>query len=278
MIFDSPEGARLVEAIYRDELAAWPVPHEERVVATSFGSTFVVVSGPEQGPPLVLLHGSSANPVSWAPAIPAWARHRRVYAVDVPGEPGRSAPTRLDLPTEHHRWLGEVLDALNLTTTAMVGESLGGWLAVDWAQRNPERVTALILICPGGVGRQRRETVVVALLLRLISLRRSMSWLVGSDALPASALTIQRHFRPRMPPLPIVDDESLRRLSMPLLVVLGARDRLFDSAGTRRRLASTVEHAEVVVLPDRGHALDRPTDLVLDFLRRHQDEVRRAAG
>jgi len=277
MIFDSPEGASLVEAGYRDGLAAWPVPHEERVIATSFGPTFVVVSGPEQRPPLVLLHGSSANAVSWIPAIPVWARHRRVYAIDVPGEPGLSAPTRLDLHAEHHVWLGEVLDALGVITTAMVGESLGGWLAVDWAQRHPERVTELVLICPGGIGRQRWETFVVALLLRALSLRRSMSWLVGTDAIPESALTVQRHFRPRMQPLPIFDDESLRRLSMPLLVVVGARDRLFDSAGTELRLAATVEHAEVVVLPDQGHALARPADLVLDFLRRHENEGRPAA-
>lgn len=270
MIFDSPKGASLVEAGYRQDLAAWPVPREERVVTTSFGPTFVVISGSEQDPPLVLLHGSSANAVSWAPAIPAWASQRRIYAIDVPGEPGRSAPVRLDLHSEHHRWLGEVLDALGVTTTAMVGESLGGWLAVDWAQRHPERVTELVLLCPGGIGRQRWETILVALLLRVFGLRRSMTWLVGSDAIPESAVTIQRHFRPRMQPLPIVDDATLRRLSMPLLVVLGARDRVFDSAGTRARLATTVEDAEVVVLPKAGHALPRPTDLVLDFLRRHE--------
>ena len=53
------------EQRYREHLDAWPVPHEELRVATGAGETFVVVSGPVDAPPLVLLHGSGANTSTW---------------------------------------------------------------------------------------------------------------------------------------------------------------------------------------------------------------------
>lgn len=59
-----------------------------------------------------------------------------------------------------------MLDALGIARAAFVGTSLGGWLALDYATRRPERVDRLALLCPGGVGRQKRGWLFRALLLR----------------------------------------------------------------------------------------------------------------
>lgn len=269
-IYKSAAGAALLAQRYREALGSWPVPSEQRRVPTSQGETFVLVCGPEDGPPVLLLHGSSANALNWLVDAPAWAARFRLYAVDLIGEPGLSAPTRPPLDSEDHaRWLDDVLDALGLTNVAVVAESLGGLLAVDYASRRRDRVSHLALLCPGGIGRQKRGSVLIALLLLVFGQwgrRRSMAYLCGTADIPEIALLVQRHFRPRMERLPIFDEPTMRRLTMPVLVVVGSRDRMFDSAETRRRFARAVPHATVVTLPGAGHLLPRQTEVVLGFL------------
>src|SRR4029077_8038069 len=84
------------------------------------------------------------------------AAHFRVYAIDLIGEPGLSARTRYKPGGEEHAlWLDDVFKALSVNKAALVGVSLGGWLALDYAIRRPQRVTALALICPAGIGKHK---------------------------------------------------------------------------------------------------------------------------
>ena len=91
-IFKSGEGGRLVRERYQAFLQHWPVPNEQLHIPTTQGSTFVVVSGPKDAPPLLLLHGSAANSAMWLGDVRIFARAFRVYCIDMIGEPGFSAP------------------------------------------------------------------------------------------------------------------------------------------------------------------------------------------
>lgn len=275
-IYKSEAGANEIQQRYQEALSAWPVPAEHLRLPTREGETFVIASGPEDAPPLLLLHGSGANTSSWQDDIASWSRHFRTYAVDVIGEPGRSAPSRPPLASEASAlWLDEVLKGLGITNTSIVGMSLGGWLALDYATRRPQRVTRLALLCPGGVGRQKMGLVFTFLLLRPFGRRgalRSARAATGLDTpqtrhlLDHVSLTF-RHFKPRTERLPVFPDSALRRLTMPVLVTAGARDAMFDSAETARRIHRCVPHATVNLLPDAGHALLGQTASVLAFLR-----------
>jgi pimeloyl-ACP methyl ester carboxylesterase len=283
-IYGSRYGACAVEEQYRALLRAWPVPSEQLRVPTCQGETFVVACGPREAPPVVLLHGSGTNAAMWMGDVASWARHLRLYAVDMIGEPGLSAPSRPDLASDAYaRWLDDVLAGLSVTRTSIVGISLGGWLALDYAIRRPERVERLALLCPGGVGRQKWGVLVaVAFLLPFgrWGLRKALRLVLGTS-LEAAAETpearafvdhmmlIQRHFRPRRDKLPVFDDHALARLSMPMLVIVGGRDALLDSHDTRRRLNRSAPHATVRLLPGTGHFLPLQTGPILDFLRPH---------
>ncbi|WP_077191544.1 alpha/beta fold hydrolase [Streptomyces lydicus] len=275
-IYKSEAGARELRRRYREGLDAWPVPAEHLRVPTREGETFVVVSGHEDAPPVVLLHGAGANTTMWQDDITTWARHFRTYALDLVGEPGLSAPSRPPLASDAPaRWLDDVLDALGIARAAFVGTSLGGWLALDYATRRPARVDRLALLCPGGVGRQKMGWLFRALLLRPLGawgVRRSAGTVAGLDRPEHRAVLDQlvltfAQFKPRTERLPVFPDGVLRRLAMPVQVTVGGRDALFDSADTARRLARCVPHATVHVLPEAGHALLGQTDAVLAFLR-----------
>jgi pimeloyl-ACP methyl ester carboxylesterase len=136
------------------------------VSRTREGETFVVASGPREAPALLLLHGSGTNAAMWRGEVATWARDFRVYAVDVIGEPGLSAPSRPPWGSEAYAgWLDDVLAGLGHPSASIVGVSLGGWLAIDYATRRPGRVQRLVLLCPGGIGRQKWAVFLLVLLV-----------------------------------------------------------------------------------------------------------------
>lgn len=80
---------------YYDNLAkTWPIVSESRTVETSYGQTFMRVSGPVDAQPLVLLSGMSGNSLLWAPNIEALSECYRTYALDNIYDFGRSVYNR----------------------------------------------------------------------------------------------------------------------------------------------------------------------------------------
>lgn len=275
-IYTSEAGASELRRRYREALRAWPVPAEHLRVPTREGETFAVVSGAEDAPPVLLLHGSGTNAAMWLDDVASWSRHFRTYALDLIGEPGLSAPSRPPLDSEAHAlWLDDVLDGLGIASASLVGASLGGWLALDYAVRRPQRVRRLALLCPGGLGGQKTGRIAAALLLRLFGrwgVRRSARSLTGLDTpqtrpLLDGVVATFAHFKPRTERLPVFSDEALRRLAMPVLVIAGRRDAMFDSEETARRVQRCLPHATVTLLPGVGHAVLGQTGSVLEFLR-----------
>jgi pimeloyl-ACP methyl ester carboxylesterase len=119
-------------------LKNWPVPYETLTVTTRHGDTHVISCGEKTGPPLVLLHGLASNAVSWVGDVEQYSRHFRVFAVDIPGEPGRSAPNRPSWEgPDFAEWTEDLLNGLGLEKASIVGLSQGGWTALKFATCRP---------------------------------------------------------------------------------------------------------------------------------------------
>ena len=106
-IYKSAQGECAVRERYIKFLQYWPVPNRQLRIPTREGETFVVECGPEGAPALILLHGANGNAAMWMADVAAWAEHFRVFAVDVIGDAGLSAPSRPPLASDAHalwRW------------------------------------------------------------------------------------------------------------------------------------------------------------------------------
>jgi pimeloyl-ACP methyl ester carboxylesterase len=77
---------------------------------------------------------------------------------------------------------------------------------------------------------------------------------------------IGRSVRPRIVRIPLIDDASLRGLTVPLLAIVGGKDVLLDSEGARRRLADTAPQAEMLFLSAAHHLILGQGQTILDFL------------
>jgi pimeloyl-ACP methyl ester carboxylesterase len=137
-------------AVHKDEI----VLNRRRVAYRTGGS----------GPLLVLIHGITSNSATWDRVLPRLARRYTVLAPDLLGH-GRSDKLRGDYSVgAHANTVRDLLDALGHRSATFVGHSLGGGVALQLAYQYPERVERLVLVAPGGFGRE------VTVLLRAASL------------------------------------------------------------------------------------------------------------
>ncbi len=278
-IYKTLAGEHAVMVLYDSLLARWPVPYEAMDIPTRYGKTFVIGSGDTTAPALVLLHGAGTNSIMWAGDIEAYSRHYRVYAVDLPGEPGKSTPNRLDWTSPAYaEWLADVFAALQIGCSSLIGFSQGGWTALKFSISHPEQVRKLVLLSPGGIAPDKLSFVLKAIPLSMLGergIRQLNRLLSGGQDIPPEvdqALTvITTHFKPRVAPLPIFTDQELQCLNMPVLVLMGDRDALRDGQKINARLKKQVTNVQTATISGGGHALFNTTGKILPFLGRTAD-------
>ncbi len=272
-IYKSRAGERAIMAWYDAALAHWPVPYEALNVPTRHGDTFVLVCGKESGMPLILLHGAGTNSAMWAGDVAAYSRRYRVYAVDLPGEPGKSAPNRpaWEGPA-YAEWLAGVLDALKVEKATLLGLSQGGWAALKFAVYQPRRVESLVLLNPGGIAPDKLSFVLQAIPLSLLGpwgIHRINRLLFAGQPIPQevdkATTLMMTHFKMRVGVLPMFTEAELRCLSMPVLLLLGERDALRDGPKIAARMQGLVPRLTTIVIPEGGHALMNTPPHILPF-------------
>lgn len=277
-----------------DEIAQrWPVPSESRIVTAASGDTFLRVSGPADGRPLVLLPGFGANSLSWASIVRPLSETCRTYAVDHIYDNGRSVASRpVTSRPEHMQWLDELLSVLEPDRpVALMGVSRGGLLAAQYVLQSPDRASALIMIAPAGVVLPACMSFYIRFPLMLIPTRATfgayMRWLmpdaVDSDGRSSAEfdemiddmVLAARSFASRRPPQPddraVFDDEQLRSIRVPALYLVGDRERFCSATDALRRLADVAPQIERQLVANAGHGIllshpDTVVSGVLDFL------------
>jgi pimeloyl-ACP methyl ester carboxylesterase len=119
-----------------------------------------------QGPAVLALHGLGATKGSFLPTLAALADRFRVIAIDLPGFGDSDKPIGAPYDARFFAHaVVDVLDALELDRAHLIGNSLGGRIALELALRDPERVERLALLAPSLAWRRERPW---APLLRLV--------------------------------------------------------------------------------------------------------------
>ncbi len=105
------------------------------------------------GPALLLLHGIGDSSEGWAPLLPALARRFTVIAPDLLGH-GHSAKPRADYSVAAYaNGMRDLLEVLGIDRVTVIGHSLGGGVAAQFAYQYPEHVERMVLVSTGGVAR-----------------------------------------------------------------------------------------------------------------------------
>src|SRR5438552_1837315 len=245
-----------------------------------------------EGRALILLHGLTATHANWELTIPAFADRWRVIAPDLPGH-GRSAkpdaPYTVDFYAGVIRSLGR---ELGVPEAVVIGNSLGGQIALELAVSYPQWTRALVLAAPAGgfgasvkalrwaVGAAARPEVLRVALpwafercvydpsLPVCALRRRiLTELLADEDYPSFARAVARSLRGSL----AASRQPLEDVRQPTLLVWGRDDRMVALAGSRR-LMRAVPHARLAVLDRCGHLpmleqAERFNRVVEEFLR-----------
>jgi pimeloyl-ACP methyl ester carboxylesterase len=284
--FRTAEGETMFLEAYDAAMKFWPVPYEEMDIQSRFGTTHVVLSGPKEAQPLVLLHGYMATSASWSPNIADFSKDYRVYAIDVMGQPSKSIPNEpIRNASDYVEWLTATLDALHLGRICLMGMSYGGWLALTFAVAAPERVRSLVLLSPGGFVPVAKQFSVRGMLMVFLPTRFTvnslMGWLgfINADVQPVLDLMYLglKHFRlpqETMRVMPtVVPDDQLRGMHVATLLLLGDREVMFDAASAVARARRLMLGIEADLVPRSSHDMcfsqhETVDARILDFLKK----------
>jgi pimeloyl-ACP methyl ester carboxylesterase len=265
-----------------------------RTVETSAGATNVLLTGPEDAPPLLCFHGAMGSAPSALFLIRPLIPHFRFVFPDTVGQPGRSAETSLPLRGDAYAgWAREVLDGMALDRVRCLGISMGGYIALKLAEYHPERIERLSLWAPGGLVNGRAlDSTGLALAMFLLYLfpgsdfafrQLTQRLFTDTDRLyldyyrdAMANLTMDR----RMPEL--APDGGFANLEAPVQLLANGDDVLFPAqplVARARRLFPKLD--DVQILPGIRHV--PPFDLAevagpLDAIRRFLVEPAHPAG
>jgi pimeloyl-ACP methyl ester carboxylesterase len=244
--------------------------------------------------PILLVHGIADNALTWALVMPALARDHEVYALDLPGYGLSGAPAG-----RHFATLGEMRDILATflreqvgRPALVVGNSMGGWLAVKLAWAAPDVTRAIIVLDAGGApleGRASWEPFGELIGVRdLRASRQILGQMFG--AIPAPLLylgqrglqdlfqrQVVRAFVADLTATGASEDEllkpdDLRRLPVPAGLVWGLSDT-FLPRGSLEFFRENLPGAPALLLRRCGHLPQRERPLaVTRFIRRFAEE------
>lgn len=276
-IYKSPQGREKIQRAYDQMLALWPHQPEQIYVDTSEGKTFVLTSGPVDAPPLVLLHGTLSNSATWMGDVQLWAKGYRVYAIDIIGEPGKSAETRPNMNSQmYSSWLAQVFEVLKLDRPIIVGLSLGGWMALDFATTYPDHIAGLVLLSPGGIGPNRNilSWALPYFFLGKWGIGRVYRKILGPLASQLNfdsevgelLLDMVSQVKPRTEPLRVFSDQELRRVKSPVLLVLGGQDVTLFPVAIKERVVKLAMPWSLKLVAEAGHFLGDQSQPILEFL------------
>ncbi len=267
-------------------------------MTTSEESTSRYVGGRPDGPPLLLLHGLGMSWRAWKPLLPTLGEGHRLLAPTLPGHRGGPAAPADVRVSAFVDYLEQLLDNCGWDQAHVVGNSLGGWFALELARRG--RALSVTALSPAGAYRHLGDQVRVDVLLRAVDAFNHAPWTIAS-LLPAMQFAPTRRLvlrqlmergdrvRPEEARGILLDargctvvpglvrsghrDSFLQvdRLVCPTQVVWGRRDRVIPYVRHGRPLARRLPGVREVSLPGSGHVpmYDAPmllTSLIKEYV------------
>jgi len=237
--------------------------------------------GNRTGPPLILLHGAYASVHAWEPWVDKLGDKFRLISFDLPGYGLTGATPCGDYSRANmSRTLDQIMRLMKLERAVIVGHSMGGGVALQYALDHPEKIRGLILIASSGMRRTSDEEVPSTFgladiswlqpILRYVTprfiiesaLRDSVAdpdnfvtdeqvtryWELIRMTDSREAILQQQNSRDTVAPL----ESRLGEITIPTLLIWGAQDKLVPLAlGTR--MNSAIFNSRLIAYSDIGH-------------------------
>lgn len=249
---------------------------------------YVEDSGPKNRTPVVLIHAFPLSSAMWEPQFTFLKKEFRVVRYDVRGF-GRSTGGDGQFTMEQYAddllW---VLESLKAEKAVLCGLSMGGYIALRFAEKYPERVKALILADTKAEADGNEAKIKRAQSVKLLKTQGTAAFLEGFTkgalAEDAPEPLVQEVKRIALPNAPLDisgallamaartdTSATLPKLQCPALVIVGEKDKLTPPEQAKK-MADALPRATLVTLKGAGHLsnLEKPAEFtshVIEFLK-----------
>ena len=237
-----------------------------------------------KGTPLLLIHGLGARSEDWTPEMPAYAKNGfRVYAIDLLGCGRTDRPDIAYTIGEQVDLIQGFLSALHVEKAEVMGWSMGGWVALEFALQHPQRVNRLVAMDSAGLKFETDLTPDILEPTNVSQLERlEMVLMAHKYYIPEF---VQRDLLRTMERNRVVVHRTLEsllreegdfagrlgQLQMPVLLVWGQQDELLPPS-VGKQMHDAIPQSVLELYAGCGHmgpatCADRMVPRVMDFLR-----------
>jgi len=209
----------------------------------------------------------------WFASIAALSARHRVYAGDVIGDAGKSVADRvMGKRADYAGWLKEVFDGLNIERCDLLGHSYGGWLTLNMAIANSDRLRKIILLAPAASFYSLSFITKLILYLGEFRIHPPARSMLKAIAAKGTGLeetfihlmdVVTRYCSPATMYPTVYTDEELKQIDRPALLLIGSKEKIYNPQKAIQRARRWMNDLTAEIIPDAGHLLimDRP-DLI----------------
>lgn len=284
-IFSDENANDKLEEWYQTFLSKINAPTESLQVKTSFGVNHVLKAEDDSRPVLLCLHAMLTSSAHLVSELNPLLEHYQIIAPDLPGQSVRGLEIRFSYKDNSFaHWLTEILDGLGLQKINLVGVSLGGFAALQFAKVHPEKVQNLILIVPAGIVRGSIWEGVKKMAIPSIRYRLNQSeerlkkfvdpllttWDEDWGPYIGDAFTM---FKPDLRIPPLISDRELKEWNIPTIVIAGEKDISFPGKTMIQKLKVNNPDIQTELIENCKHSPPTTSefrewlaDRILDFL------------
>ena len=246
-----------------------------------FAESFVELNGCKvrlrragKGPVLLFLHGASGMPVM-LPCLHKLAERFDVVVPEHPGYGQSGEPEWLENIHDMAYFYLDFLEKLDLKDVLLVGNSMGGWIALEIAVRSTARIKSMVLVSPAGVkapGVNPADTFLMSPeeQVRALVYDQKIAEARLAEPVTPEALDVglkNRHTTARLAWEPRFHDPHLpkwlHRIQVPVTIVWGAEDRILP-VKISEEIKKHIPHAKLEIMRETGHLphAERPDQFV----------------
>jgi len=248
-----------------------------------------------EGEVLVLIHGTGSSLHTWEKFKTHFGENYRLVNMDIPafGLTGPNAKRTYSIE-DYVRFLDSFLNALDIDSCTLIGNSLGGHIAWRYAQANPERLSSMVLIAPSGFSDGSGQPLVMKLaempilnqFLKFVTpasfIRKNLEEVYFDDSKISDEIVQRYHdmslrkgnrqaFIDRVRQVKYDEFDPSLKINIPTFIIWGEDDQWIDVSNVTK-FESLLPQSETLIMSETGHVPmeERPeytASAVIDFLK-----------
>lgn len=265
-IFQSDEARKELEEWYQLFQKKIVAPTESVTVQSTHGENHILKVGDQTKPPILCLHSMLTSSAHLASELQLLLAHYHIIAPDLPGQSVRGLETRFSYKDDSFaNWLLEIVDELKLDKIDLLGISLGGYAALQFADVHSEKVKSLFLIVPAGIVKGSmwegiRKMMLPAILYRLNPtdnrLKKFVEPLMSTwnDDWGTYIGKSFMLFKPDLRIPPLISEKKLAEWSIPTIVFAAEDDVSFPGKPMINKIKSNNRDIQTELMMNTKHS------------------------